>query len=91
MPKVKLNHTCNAKGCQGHAGDVIDVSEKDAGWLLARGGGTRVKEAAPEPVSKRKDKKREADPGDGGASSAEDDSQADPGDGGKAKAGGKKS
>lgn len=42
MATVQLTHHCNKPGCEGRIGDVIEVSAKDAAYLLDRGGAKRV-------------------------------------------------
>lgn len=44
MPRIRLNHNCGKPGCVGLPGDVIEVTESDAKYLLSRGGGTLVDE-----------------------------------------------
>lgn len=42
MVKFKLNHTCNLSGSKGVAGDIIDVTQERADFLLSRKGGSIV-------------------------------------------------
>ncbi len=42
MVRFELNHTCNLADARGVAGDIIDVSEGRAEYLLARKGGQIV-------------------------------------------------
>lgn len=46
MIQFRLNHTCNRVGCEGHKGQVVSISEADAQWLEAHGGGSRVAASA---------------------------------------------
>lgn len=49
MPKFRLNHHCRKPGCEGNAGEVIDVSKADADYLLDRRGGELVNGKQPPP------------------------------------------
>jgi len=42
MVQFTLNHTCHKAGCKGEKGQTIEVTEENAAWLEAHGGGKRV-------------------------------------------------
>jgi hypothetical protein len=52
MPKIKLNHECHKPGCVGGPGDVIEVTQENAEFLLAHKGAVMVDHAAEAAVSK---------------------------------------
>jgi len=53
--KVKLSSYCNAKGCEGKPGDIVEMSEAQAHDIVAGRGGILVddvKKAAPKTPAK---------------------------------------
>ena len=58
--KIRLNHDCDKPGCKGMPGEVIEVTQANANWLLEHKGGELVAET-PKPKAKPKRKPEAGD------------------------------
>lgn len=61
MPRVVLTHKCNRPGCEGDPGDILDLTEDLASYLLKRKGATLVRDVRAKPAKDAEDGDSEND------------------------------